>query len=184
MRGRLSKLAGGITTRYGHTAAWGIELLRSSRRKSAGKRAVEKTLRGKVQTTFPLRLEIPQTPRDSHFPTAPATTVPAPPSRFRTKPRVLTYDWTKNRGQVMAFFHFYGIAASQMERNSEVLGRALKNAFSCERDFMKSERRQPIWDFDSQPWAALKLLYITGRTDDFLDCVEIVFDYRQQITTF
>src|SRR6266436_3076267 len=100
MRGRLSKRGGWITTRYGHTAAWGIELLRSSRRKSAGKRAVEKTLRGKVQTTFPLRLEIPQTPRDSHFPTAPATTVPAPPSRFRTKPRVLTYDWTKNRGQV------------------------------------------------------------------------------------
>ena len=26
------------------------------------------------KTTFPLRLEIPQTPRDSHFPTAPTTT--------------------------------------------------------------------------------------------------------------
>jgi hypothetical protein len=26
------------------------------------------------KTTFPLRLEIPQTPRDSHFPTASATT--------------------------------------------------------------------------------------------------------------
>jgi hypothetical protein len=37
-------------------------------------RAVEKTRGGKVQKpTFPPRLEIPQTPRDSHFPTAPTT---------------------------------------------------------------------------------------------------------------
>jgi len=36
-------------------------------------RAVEKTRRGKVKkTTFPPGLEIPQTPRDSHFPTASA----------------------------------------------------------------------------------------------------------------
>ena len=35
-------------------------------------RAVEKTRGGKViKPTFPPRLEIPQTPRDSHFPTAP-----------------------------------------------------------------------------------------------------------------
>src|ERR1039457_7574918 len=73
---------------------------RSSRRKSAGKRAVEKRLRGKVQTTFPLHLGVPQTRRDSRFLTAPATTVafPAPPRRSRTKPPVLTYDWTKNGG--------------------------------------------------------------------------------------
>jgi hypothetical protein len=38
------------------------------------RRAMEKTRGGKVKkTTFPPRLEIPQTPRDSHFPTAPAT---------------------------------------------------------------------------------------------------------------
>ena len=37
-------------------------------------KAVEKTLRGKVQKqTFPLTLQIPQTTRDSHFPTASAT---------------------------------------------------------------------------------------------------------------
>ena len=37
-------------------------------------RAVEKTRAGKVtKTTFPPRLEIPQSARDSHFPTAPAT---------------------------------------------------------------------------------------------------------------
>jgi hypothetical protein len=36
--------------------------------------AVEKTRDGKVKNpTFPPRLEIPQTPRDSHFPTASAT---------------------------------------------------------------------------------------------------------------
>src|SRR6201988_4850497 len=36
------------------------------------RRAVEKTRAGKViKPTFPPRLEIPQTPRDSHFPTAP-----------------------------------------------------------------------------------------------------------------
>src|ERR1700757_828585 len=38
------------------------------------RRAVEKTRAGKViKPTFPPRLEIPQTPRDSHFPTAPTT---------------------------------------------------------------------------------------------------------------
>src|SRR6266581_3498461 len=38
------------------------------------RRAVEKTRGGKViKPTFPPRLEIPPTPRDSHFPTAPAT---------------------------------------------------------------------------------------------------------------
>jgi hypothetical protein len=37
-------------------------------------RAVEKTRGGKVKKpTFPPRLEIPQSARDSHFPTAPAT---------------------------------------------------------------------------------------------------------------
>jgi len=39
------------------------------------RRAVEKTRRGKVKPpTFPPRLQIPQNPRDSHFPTAPTTT--------------------------------------------------------------------------------------------------------------
>ena len=33
-------------------------------------KAVEKPLRGKPQPSFPLRLEIPQKRRDSHFPTA------------------------------------------------------------------------------------------------------------------
>src|ERR1039457_4467112 len=104
MRGGSSKPGGWITIRYGRTAAWGIEPRRSSRQNSAGKKAMEKPLRGKVQPTFPLRLEIPQTQRDSHFPTATATTGsrPPPPSRFRTEPRVLTYDWTKNGGQVSA----------------------------------------------------------------------------------
>ena len=50
--GGSSKPGGWITIRYGRTAAWGIEPRRNSRRKSAGKRAVEKTLRGKVQTSF------------------------------------------------------------------------------------------------------------------------------------
>src|ERR1017187_10914759 len=100
MPGGSSKPGGSITIRFGRTAVWGIEPRRSSRRKSAGKRAVEKRLRGKVQTTFPLHLGIPLTRRDSRFLTAPATTVasPAPPRRSRTKPRVLTYDWTKNGG--------------------------------------------------------------------------------------
>lgn len=35
-------------------------------------KAVEKPLRGKPTAGFPLRLEIPPTPRDSHFPTASA----------------------------------------------------------------------------------------------------------------
>jgi hypothetical protein len=38
-------------------------------------KAVEKTLRGKVQKpTFPLNLQIPQNTRDSHFPTASTAT--------------------------------------------------------------------------------------------------------------
>ena len=44
--------------------------------KTDGTRTVEKPLRGKVTNpTFPPSLEIPHTPRDSHFPTAPAATV-------------------------------------------------------------------------------------------------------------
>jgi transposase len=42
--------------------------------KMSARRAVEKTRAGKViKPTFPSRLEIPQTARDSHFPTTPAT---------------------------------------------------------------------------------------------------------------
>ncbi len=42
--------------------------------KPAAPRVVEKTRAGKVpKPTFPSRLEIPQTARDSHFPTTPAT---------------------------------------------------------------------------------------------------------------
>jgi len=40
--------------------------------------AVEKPLRGKVKATFPVRLEIPQKARDSHFPTATTTAVHRP----------------------------------------------------------------------------------------------------------
>jgi transposase len=43
----------------------------SERKLDRRARAVEKTLRGKApRRAFPLRLEIPHTPRDSHFPTA------------------------------------------------------------------------------------------------------------------
>src|SRR5215510_11238801 len=56
--------------RIGHYSAEGVLL---ENEKSGGRRAVEKTLRGKVQNqTFPPRLESPQTPRDAHFPTATA----------------------------------------------------------------------------------------------------------------
>src|SRR3984893_2312273 len=45
--------------------------------KKPARRAVEKTRSGKVQKpTFPPRLEIPHTPRDSHFPTAPTAAGP------------------------------------------------------------------------------------------------------------
>jgi hypothetical protein len=45
--------------------------------KKSVRRAVEKTRGGKVQKpTFPPRLEIPHTPRDSHFPTAPTAAGP------------------------------------------------------------------------------------------------------------
>jgi hypothetical protein len=54
--------------RLGHYSAEGVPL---DKTKIGARRAVEKTRGGKVQNpTFPPRLEIPQTPRDSHFPTA------------------------------------------------------------------------------------------------------------------
>ena len=58
--------------RVGHYSAQG-ELLTPLSQKQI--KAVEKTFRGKVQKqTFPLNLQIPHTTRDSHFPTASATT--------------------------------------------------------------------------------------------------------------
>ena len=57
--------------RLGHYTAQGTAITAT---KMATRRAVEKTRSGKVQKqTFPLRLEIPQTARDSHFPPAPTT---------------------------------------------------------------------------------------------------------------
>src|SRR5919109_213673 len=54
--------------RLGHYTAQGAAITAT---KMAARRAVEKTRSGKVQKqTSPLRLEIPQTTRDSHFPTA------------------------------------------------------------------------------------------------------------------
>jgi hypothetical protein len=54
--------------RLGRYTAQGAAIMPT---KNAARGAVEKTLRGKVQKqTFPPRLEIPPTARDSHFPTA------------------------------------------------------------------------------------------------------------------
>jgi transposase len=59
--------------RLGRYTAQGAALIAT---KLPARRAVEKTRGGKVKKpTFPPRLEIPQTARDSHFPTAPTTTV-------------------------------------------------------------------------------------------------------------
>src|SRR6516162_6500118 len=56
--------------RLGHYTAQGVALEATP---TAARPAVEKTCRGKVENqTFPPRLEIPQTARDSHFPTAAA----------------------------------------------------------------------------------------------------------------
>src|SRR5216684_38866 len=102
IRGGRSRRGRRSTTSSVRIAVWGIGRRQNLRAKWVGKRAVEKTLRGKPRTGFPLRLEIPPKARDSHFPTAPATTVyfPASPRGLKTKPGVLHYDWTKNRGQV------------------------------------------------------------------------------------
>src|ERR1035437_8539902 len=59
---------------------------------------MEKALRGKVKATFPLRLEIPQKARDSHFPTAPAATGSLPPSKSTV--RMSYYDVCGVGGQV------------------------------------------------------------------------------------
>jgi len=52
----------------GRYNAQGWPCLLEPKQKRRGK-TVEKTLRGKVLRTFPPRLEIPPTPRNSHFPT-------------------------------------------------------------------------------------------------------------------
>ncbi len=58
--------------RIGHYTAQGTLLTPLSQKQI---KAVEKTFRGKVQKqTFPLNLQIPQTTRDSHFPTASTAT--------------------------------------------------------------------------------------------------------------
>lgn len=69
-------LDGMLSLRYGpHLVgcynAQGCALLEPDKAKRHRK-AVEKPLRGKPKPGFPLRLEIPHTPRDSHFPTATA----------------------------------------------------------------------------------------------------------------
>ena len=71
-------LDGTRTIRYGpHVVgrynAQGWPLLEETTRR---RKAVEKPLRGKPKTGFPLRLGIPQPRRDSHFPTAAAATEP------------------------------------------------------------------------------------------------------------
>src|SRR5450432_1824776 len=59
--------------RLGCYSALGVAL--TSTQNAAAKNAVEKTRRGKVpKPTFPPRLEIPPTARDSHFPTATTAT--------------------------------------------------------------------------------------------------------------
>jgi len=56
--------------RLGHYTSQGVVIEATQ---TAARQAVEKTRRGTVQkTTFPPRLEIPQSARDSHFPTASA----------------------------------------------------------------------------------------------------------------
>jgi transposase len=69
-------LEGTLSLRYGphlvgryNAQGWPLLETTAGRRK-----AVEKPLRGKPKTGFPLRLEIPQRARDSHFPTATTAT--------------------------------------------------------------------------------------------------------------
>jgi transposase len=69
-------LEGTLSLRYGphlvgryNAQGWPLLETTAGRRK-----AVEKPLRGKPKTGFPLRLEIPQKTRDSHFPTATTAT--------------------------------------------------------------------------------------------------------------
>jgi hypothetical protein len=58
--------------RVGHYSAEGTLLTPLTKKQI---KAVEKTLKGKVQKqTFPFNLQIPQNTRDSHFPTASTTT--------------------------------------------------------------------------------------------------------------
>jgi hypothetical protein len=60
------------THRIGHYSAQGKLLTPITKQQAE---AVEKTRGGKIKkTTFPLRLQIPQTTRDSHFPTATTAT--------------------------------------------------------------------------------------------------------------
>jgi transposase len=69
-------LDGTLSLRYGphlvgcyNVQGWPLlEAIKSKRQR----KAMEKPLRGKPKAGFPLRLGIPQTPRDSHFPTATA----------------------------------------------------------------------------------------------------------------
>ncbi len=83
-----------------------------------------------------------------------------------------------------AFFHFYKIAADHMRGHSEMLGPALREAFRRERDYIRSCETELIWDFSGHAWSALKRLFESGRVDEFLDCVQVVVDYRGRIFRF
>src|SRR5712691_6966770 len=71
-----SDLGSWIAFTNGRTGAGARSRSGRRQRSNRGERtAVEKALRGNPKTGFPLRLEIPQTARDSHFPTATAAVV-------------------------------------------------------------------------------------------------------------
>ena len=82
--------------RLGRYSAQGAALADNKTQRA---RAVEKPRSGNVKKpTFPLRLEIPQKARDSHFPTAPAATIYPPPSRLTVQ--MSYYDVCGVGGQV------------------------------------------------------------------------------------
>jgi len=83
-----------------------------------------------------------------------------------------------------AFFHFYNLAATFIGNYSDLLAPALKNAFLREREYIKSNDQQFIWNFDRQPWTALLKLRSLGRNEDFLDCMETVIEYGAKIFNF
>src|ERR1700735_4713184 len=98
IRGERSRPGRKSTTRSVRTAVWAIEHRQSLPVKWARNRAGEKALRRKVKTPFPLRLGIPQKVRDSHFPTASATTGSTPPTTGTF--RMSYYDACGVGGQV------------------------------------------------------------------------------------
>ncbi len=82
-----------------------------------------------------------------------------------------------------AFGHFYRITGKHVARYPDLLACAYKKALQREKEFFEGNPSEAIWHFDDA-WESLRWLFESGRIDCFLDCIEMLLDYRSRISMF